>query len=177
MPIFCRFTIFMFAPDAIFLLLHDISESTEMPSFVAPRYLWFHRVAIFWCTAILLFSSSRPSFNAPRYLWFHHDLVSEIFLTPLLCCGATSRLFGLKIMPPSPRQHQHGVRNSLPFTTNFLPEFKYSFCLFPTLLFALSLFEFYTAYQNRAQFLIFVADTTYQIRARFFIFVELLFCF
>jgi hypothetical protein len=44
-----------------------------------------------------------------------------------------------------------------------------------TWLFALSRFGFYTAYQNRAQRLIFVASTTYQIRARFFTFVELLF--
>lgn len=41
-------------------------------------------------------------------------------LTPLLCCGATSSSFGLKIMPPSPRQHQHGVRkDSLVSSPNF----------------------------------------------------------
>jgi hypothetical protein len=53
-PSFVAFTIFMFAPvaiffvasryvcirrDATFLWLHDMSESTEMPSFVASQYV------------------------------------------------------------------------------------------------------------------------------------------
>jgi hypothetical protein len=71
-------------------------------------------------------------------------------------------------MPRWSRQEQHGVRKD----TLHLPRF-----LFPNFSTALVssqlcflLFEFYTAYQIRAQLLIFVANTTYQNRVRSFCF-------
>jgi len=59
--------------------------------------------------------------------------------------------FGLKIMPPSPRQHEHGVsKHNLPFTTIFISALKNSFGFFHDPAFSLSRFGFFTAYQNQA---------------------------
>jgi hypothetical protein len=56
-------------------------------------------------------------------------------------------IVGIKIMPPSRRPHHARVStHNLPFTTIFIFEFQYSFCLFPTLLFALSRFGFHPTF-------------------------------
>jgi hypothetical protein len=69
-------------------------------------------------------------------------------LTPLLCGGATSRAFGLKIMLPSPHPQQHGVSpDSLPFTTIFISEFQHNFFVSSRLcFFALSRFGFHPTF-------------------------------
>jgi len=76
---------------------------------------------------------------------------------PLLCGGATSHAFGLKIMLPSPHSQQHGVKKiACHLSQSLFSNFNTAFCLFTALPFALSLFEFCEAYQNRAQLFIFV---------------------
>lgn len=151
------------ALSSLLLLLHDIYVCTVMPSF---------------CGITIFIISPRCHFL------LHHDtsfcatnFCRSLTLTPLFSC-ATYQARSFKFMPRWSRQEQHGVRkDTLQFTAIFISELQHNFFLFPTLLFALSLFESCTVYQNRAQLLIFVANTTYQIWARFFIFVELLFSF
>jgi hypothetical protein len=96
---FCCATIFMFVPRCHLLLLHDISESTAMLSFVAPRYFWIHHDAIF-----LLHHDS---------FWFARNPFAQILLTIRLTGAASKRKFiwktsvqvttKLKFMHGSPR--------------------------------------------------------------------------
>jgi len=151
MPILCCFTIFMFVPrcpsfvvsryfrfhrnaflfvaprylclhrDAIFLLLHDISNFTAMPFFVAPRYLCLHRDAIFCYFTILLNSPRCLLFVESRYFHFTTNSCRSPTLTPLFSGGTsevqtsehhkTSReVRASKLCHRCPVRLQHGVR-------------------------------------------------------------------
>ena len=103
------------------------------------------------CQAALSLNSSPTRFLVGRFtILFAQTSFAFKLLTPLLCCGAPSRSFGLKIMPPSPRQHQHGVRKDslhLPrFYSRSQVQFyffhKFAFCSFLSLTLLVSVSPF-----------------------------------
>jgi len=98
-----------------------------MPSFVAPRYLWVYRDAIFCYFTIFLNPPRCYLFVAPRYFRFHRDALfcrftilsyfhelllnsnGNISVTPLLS-GAALRARSSKSWRAGRVHDQHGVR-------------------------------------------------------------------
>jgi len=102
--------IFLFSPRCHLLLCQYIFDFTKPPSFVAQRYFRFHRDVILLALHDIFVFAQTP--------------FAQIFLTPRLCGGATSRSLELKIMPPSRRPHQADViwrchvSSRIPFVLN-----------------------------------------------------------
>jgi len=92
MPILC------FHYDALFLLLHDLSVFTAMPSFVVPRYFCLHHDVLLLLHHDISVCTTMPSFVTSRYFCVHRDAILCCFTVFLNSANSTMRFEALPVM-------------------------------------------------------------------------------